>query len=375
VIRLDGLNFDQAVDYHYGHFPPGEFDYAKLIDPLARAIAAVSRFDQMLEAMENEEIVLAPLRAQEAVISSRMDGNISTVDEILTFGADFESGVESSIRTKKGAAETYFYLRALASAQASISEGQSLSKFLLKALHLISFKKGSHAKPGKFKNEQNYLTDHTNKNVLFVPISPEKLEEGLHSLFTYIENEKEQTLLKVAVAYLEYEALRPFEAGNGRVGRMLVALMLWSFGVVSTPHFYVSRYIEKYRNTYFQAKQDVSAERDWTGWCEFFLQALESQAVHHMFLCKEICALYRQMETEFTQTLSSKWSKHALDYIFTRPVFRNSQFTHQANIPRSSAARFTRKLVDTKILRTVEKPSGRRAGLYSFEPLVQLIRV
>lgn len=375
VILLHGLNFDQAVDYHYGHFPPQEFDYARLINPLAKAVEAITRFDHNLRALENYEIILTHLRTQEAVISSRMNGHMSTVEETLSFGADFKNGTDTLTWKSKEAAETFFFQQALASAPALIGEGKTISKFLLKALHQLSFEKDAAVQPGTFKTEQDYLTDHTNKNVLFVPISPAKLEEGLHALFRYIENENEQALLKVAVAYVEYEALQPFERGNGRVGRMLIALMLWSLGVVSTPHFYISKSIEKYQNTYFQAKQNVSAKGDWTGWCEFFLNMLESQAIYDIELCKNICDLYEEMKILFTETLSSKWSKHALDYIFTHPVFRNNQFTQHAQIPRSSAARFTRKLVDRKILRPLEEPSGRRPGLYSFEPLVQLIRV
>lgn len=375
MIRLHGLNFDEAVDYHYGLFPPQQFDYARLIAPLCRAIAAVTRFDQILQTHINKEILLTTLRIQEAVISARMDGNNSTVADVLSFGADIESGVDTPREWgSKDVAETFFLQQALASAPSLIGEGQSISKFLLKALHQLSLGKRSETQPDTFKSEQDYLTDHTDKNVLFVPISPEKLEEGLHSLFAYIQNGKEQAVLKVALAFVEYEALHPFADGNGRTGRMLVSLMLWSQGVVSTPHFYISRYIEKYRNTYFQAKQEVSARGNWTGWCEFFLNALESQAIQNMQLNKKICDLYSRMQGEFSETLTSKWSKHALDYIFTHPVFRNNRFTNHAKMPRSSAARFTRKLIDRKILRPLEEPSGRRAGLYSFEPLVQLIR-
>lgn len=375
AILLKGLNFDQAVDYHYGNFPPEEFDYARLINPLARATEAIARFDQMLQSLDNSEIILAPLRVQEAVISSRMDGNECSVDDILAYGADFESGTESLLQTNQDVAEAYLYQRALHSAQTSVEDGQPITKFLLKALHLLSFKKGASTDPGKFKSKQNYLTDHTGKKVLYVPISPERLEDGMHALFKYIETEEQQALLKLAVSHLELEALRPFKGGNGRIGRMLIALMLWSAGIVSTPHFYISRYLEEHRDIYFDSMRNVSAEGDWTGWCEFFLTALESQAKHHMLLTENICGLYEKMKKEFTDILSSKWSDYALDYIFTHPVFRNNRFTHGAQIPRSSAARFTQKLSDKKLLSRVENSSGRRAGLYSFEPLVQLIRV
>ena len=121
--------------------------------------------------------------------------------------------------------------------------------------------------------------------------------------------------------------------------------------------------------------RDVSRKGDWDNWCLFFLNAVEEQANSNLKIAVTIRSLYEEMKTIFSDLLSSKYSMHALDFVFSNPVFRNNKFTSKSGIPSSSAARFTRILVDNNLLKTVEEASGRRPALYSFEPLMDLVRV
>lgn len=376
-IPLSELNFDSAVHYHYGQFPPSNLDYAQLISPIAKASDAIARFDQMLKNMHNSEILLAPLRNQEAVISSRMEGTISTMDEILKYEADFEEGGEPVENTRSEVIETILYQRALKSAQKAIEDGQPISQWLIKAMHdrLLAFGRGATKSPGQYKVEQNYLVDRTKRNVLFVPISAEKLQEGLDLLFNYIESSPDQILIKTALTHVEFEALHPFKDGNGRIGRMLITLMLWKTGVISAPHFYISGYLEDEKDQYLDQLRAVSESNAWTEWCVFFLGAIEAQAIKNLEIAENIRSLYDNMKETFSDLLASKWSVNALDYVFTNPVFRNNRFTNSSGIPNSSAARFARILCDEGLLKTIEESSGRRAALYAFEPLMKMVRV
>lgn len=376
AIPMSELKFDNAVNYHYDKFPPRDLDYGRLIAPLGRATDAIARFDQMLKNMHNSAILLAPLRNQEAVISSRMEGTISTMDEILQYEADHTEG-EDSDDARAEVVETILYQRALRLAQGAIEDGRPLTQGLIKALHhrLLSHGRGASKSPGEYKNEQNYLVDKSKRNVLFTPVSPEKLIEGMEKLFSYIENDKEQILLKTAIAHVEFESLHPFKDGNGRIGRMLITLMLWDANVISAPHFYISGYLEEQKDQYIDFMRKVSAEDDWTSWCEFFLEALEQQAIRNLKIAENIRALYEDMKITFRDILASKWSMQALDFVFTNPIFRNSHFTNQSGIPTSSAAKFTSILLENKILTQVREASGRRSAMYRFEPLMELVRV
>lgn len=372
-----GLNFDSAVDYHYGKFPPSRLDYAKLVSQLVRATDAVARYDQMLKNMHNSEILLAPLRNQEAVISSRMEGTVSTMDEILKYEADYDETTTESPNTRSEVIETLLYQRALKRAQKAILEGQPLSQYLIRTAHqiLLSFGRGASKSPGQYKTEQNYLADRSKKNILFVPIAPEQLQEGMEKLFKYINEAEDTPLIKAAISHIEFEALHPFKDGNGRIGRMIVTLLLWSSKVISAPHFYLSGYLEEHKDQYIDTMRAVSEKDDWTAWCAFFLEAIEKQAIKNLEIAESIRNLYESMKTEFSEALSSKWAVAALDFVFTNPVFRNNKFAIASGIPKPSAARFSRVLLDRNLLRTIEEPSGRRAALYSFEPLMQLVRV
>lgn len=371
------LNLENAVNYHYDKFPPNNLDYGKLMTPLLKATDAIARYDQMLKNMHNSEILLAPLRNQEAVISSRMEGTVSTMDEILKYEADHENETGNVTNVRSEVIETILYQRTLRNAQSAMKDGYPLTQSLIKSIHqqLLSYGRGALKSPGEFKNEQNYLTDKLKKNILFIPISPERLQDGLDRLFQYIEQSNHPMLIKTAITHIEFEALHPFKDGNGRIGRMLITLMLWSSGTISAPHFYISGYLEDNKDAYIDIMRNVSENEDWESWCAFFLEAVEQQAIRNLTIAENIRKLYEEMKKTFADVLSSKWSVNALDFVFTNPVFRNNKFTTTGSIPSSSAARFTNILLDKKLLITVEEASGRRPALYSFEPLMQLVRV
>ena len=371
------MNFDNAVQYHYEKFPPSKLDYSKLVNPLIKATDGLARYDQMLKNMHNSEILLAPLRSQEAVISSRMEGTISTMDEVLKFEADSENDTEKAKKVRTEIFETILYQRALLNAQKAMVDGYPLSQHLVKTIHqqLLSFGRGSQKLLGQYKVEQNYLADKIKQRILFVPISPEKLNDGLEKLFDYIKNSNDPILIKTALVHLEFEALHPFQDGNGRIGRMLITLLLWSTNTISEPHFYISGYMEENKNEYIDTMRNVSKNNDWEKWCIFFLKAVEKQAIKNIEIAQRIQNLYEEMKHIFSDTLSSKWSVNALDYIFTNPIFRNNRFTSRSGIPGPTAARFTRMLLEKELIRTIEKSSGRRPALYAFEPLLELVRV
>jgi Fic family protein len=371
------LNLENAVNYHYDKFPPSSLDYGRFVGPLVKATDAVARYDQMLKNMHNSEILLAPLRNQEAVISSRMEGTVSTMDEILKYEADHDVEAGNTTNVRSEVIETILYQRALRATQRAMEEGYPLSQSLIKGIHqrLLSFGRGASRSPGKFKNEQNYIADKLKKNILFIPISPEKLQEGLDKLFQYIEQSTHPELVKTGITHIEFEALHPFKDGNGRIGRMLITLMLWASGTISAPHFYISGYLEDNRDLYIDTMKKVSEHSDWESWCIFFLEAIEQQAIRNLNIAENISTLYEEMKIEFSDALSSKWSVNALDFVFTNPVFRNNKFTTNSGIPTASAARFTRVLLEKNLIATLEEASGRRPALYSFEPLMKLVRV
>jgi Fic family protein len=365
-----------AVNYHYGAFPPAAIDYRLLVRPLTAATGALARYDTKLEALHNKELLLAPLRNAEAVVSSRIEGTVATLDEILKIQADADEDDDDRTAYRQEAIEVYSYTRAVRHAQALIDSGLPISSRLIREAHsrLLFFGRGADKEPGTFKRDQNYVADKRNRRILFVPASTLVLEDGIAALERYVHDESVEPLVQTAVMHAEFEALHPFKDGNGRLGRMLIPLNLWQRGIIHAPHFYVSAAIEERRDEYVDRLRDVSACGAWNEWISFFLEILHRQAELNMAVTDRIGALYADMRERFRETLNSQWSPLALDYVFAKPVFRNSAFTAVAGIPLQTAHRISRQLVDAGILTIVEPASGRRAALLAFQPLLEIVR-
>jgi Fic family protein len=136
---------------------------------------------------------------------------------------------------------------------------------------------------------------------------------------------------------------------------MLITLMLWKPGTIAAPHFYISAYLEDNKDLYIKTMRNVSKNGDWENWCIFFLNAIEQQAIRNLSIVENIRTLYEDMKNIFSEYLSSKWSLNTLDFVFTNPVFRNNKFTNNSDIPPASAARFTRVLLEKKLISLVKQ--------------------
>jgi Fic family protein len=349
----------------------------KLVQPLLNATESISRYDQTLTQIHNSEILISPLRRQETIVSSRMEGTVSTMDEILAYEADYDENNSENNEVRSEIIETILYERSLKTAQIAIEKGYPISEYLIKSIHqqLLSYGRGASKSPGEYKTEQNYLTDHTKKKILFTPISPESLKVGMEELFAYIDHARHPPLIKIAIAHIEFEALHPFKDGNGRIGRMLITLMLWHYKIISNPYFYISDYMENNKDIYIDTMRNVSKNNDWDSWCIFFCQAINIQAKKNLEITKNILSLYEDLKLKFPKILQSTKSIAVLDYIFKNPIFRNSKLRDHLDVSPPTSLRFVNKLVENKLLNIIEQPSGQTSGLYRFEALMRIVRI
>ncbi|MBV1863597.1 MAG: Fic family protein [Rhodobacteraceae bacterium] len=347
------------------------------MDPLLAATDALARYDQMLLNMHNSSVLLAPLSRQEAVVSSRIEGTITTLDELLRAEAD--SGTDDSEllpNARNETLEVLLYQWAMSQAEAELLDGKPLSGHLMRQAHgtLLKFGRGQNKRPGEYKIEQNYLAERRKGKIRFVPISPEQLNPAINDLFNYINSDTHSPLLATAIAHLEFEALHPFNDGNGRIGRMLITLMLWKKRQISAPHFYISAQLEDRRDEYIDRMRAVSASGEWTEWCVFFLEVLKAQAEDNLQMTRNIQTLHEDMKTTLREITSSQWTIEILDFLFANPVFRNNKFTNKAGIPQATAKRCQREMLEHDVIRMIEPGAGRRPALFAFEPLLKLVR-
>lgn len=378
VIHNTTYDASDAVDYHSGDFPPSSLNLDTLIGPQTDAAMELVRYDTELRLLPRSELLLAPLRARDAVVSSRMEGTISTLEEVLRLEADAEDDALPAT-AREADLEVALYARALRQAEAALREGYDFSDYIVRNAHrtLLSTGRGARNRPGEYKSEQNYIGDKRARRIEYIPIAPENLQDGMQRLFDFMNATREQDgilpLMRVALAHVEFEALHPFEDGNGRLGRMLIPMMLWKQGLLSAPHFFVSDYFERNKDEYIERLRRVSQKGEWSEWCGFFCRAILAQAKSNIETVGEIRALYEGMREVFRDILRSRWSNDALDYIFANPIFRNNRFKINAGIPPQTANAFTNRLVEAGILHVLIAPSGRAPGMYSFPSLLEIV--
>lgn len=375
---IKAYDLSDAVNYHIGDFPPQKLDYEALIAPLSETATSMAQYDAKMENMVNSELLLAPLRRQDAVSSSRMEGTISTIEEVYRIEAEEDSGRTDPYReARDDGVETFLYSRAMKNAKKALDDGMPLGEALIRNAHqqLLSFGRGANKRPGGYKIEQNYIGDNGRGKIYYVPIAPGQLAPAMSDLFNFINTNQMPALMRAAIAHVEFEALHPFEDGNGRIGRMLITLMLWKLGVLAQPNFFVSGYFEAHKDEYIERMQLVSAKGDWTGWVIFFLQALHQQATANISTADKIFNLYTCMKERFREILSSQFYDKALDFVFASPIFYNDRFVNRCGIPATSARSFSRRLADSGVLRTIQPAAGSRAALYAFQPLLDILEI
>lgn len=363
-----------AVDYHYEKFPPKDFDFNQLMPLVGPANRAIARYDGLLSAIPNASVLLSPLTTQEAVLSSRIEGTQATMGEVLEYEAEGDG--KFSQEKRDDIQEVLNYRKAMRHAM-HLLDKLPLSQRLILEVHrvLMDSVRGHGKAPGQYRKIPNWIgpAGCSLDEAYFIPISADKLPDGMSAFENYIHSENvPDALIQLAVLHAEFESLHPFLDGNGRLGRMLIPLFLWQKGLIHEPMFYISAYFERNREEYYERLRAVSKRNDWTGWCAFFLRAVTEQAGENEAKAKSIITLYNQKKSELVELTHSQYGILALDWIFERPIFRTTDFLETSNIPKQTARRILNQFRDSGWVTTLAEPSGQRAAVYGFSELLNI---
>lgn len=363
-----------AVQYHQGRFPPSNLDWPRLLPLIGPANAAVARYEGVLHGIPNPNVLLSPLTAQEAVLSSRIEGTQATLGEVLEFEAQGELFDESTPK-KADIREVLNYRAALNEATRLLAE-LPLSQRLIRQTHgvLMQGVRGRNKDPGEYRRIANWIgpAGCAVEQARFVPCPVERLPQAMDALEQYLHGDAPDRLVQLAIVHAEFEAIHPFLDGNGRLGRLIVPLFLYANGLLSRPNFYLSDYLESHREQYYERLLAVSRDDDWTGWIAFFLEALIAQAEANQTKAQAIHTLYRDRKDWIAQITRSQYGVRALDWMFARPIFKTSDFVETADIPRPTANRILRLVRDEGLLTELQPASGRRAAILAFAELLNI---
>ena len=352
--------------------PLASLDYAELIEVVGEANRSLVRYDGLLHGIPSPAVLLSPLTAQEAVMSSKIEGTQVTLGEVLEFEAGGDLGGQ---RKADDAQEIMNYRQALGMATASLAD-RPITLGFIKEMHaiLMDSVRGQDKTPGQFRTEQNWIGTPGCKieEASFVPPEPIRLLENLESWEKYIHIPDRDPLIQTAIIHAQFELIHPFNDGNGRIGRLLVPLYLYSKQVLVSPTFYLSGYLEENRDEYIGRLAAISGEGDWQGWIKFFLEAIVHQAKRNSEQVTEILKLYETMKTSVQQITHSQFSAAMVDGLFGLPVFNTKSLEQTTGIPKQTLLLMVRQLKEANILLTLREGAGRRSAIHAFPELINI---
>jgi Fic family protein len=326
----------------------------------------------MLQTLPNPAVLLSPITVNEAVLSSRIEGTQATLDEVL----EFDAGIEPPEARRGDIEEISNYRVAVQIAETALAE-RPLSLSLIREVHqrLMQGVRGRDKTPGAFREDQNWIgrSGDPIERARFVPPSPIILPQALEAWEAYLGSNNEDPILQAAVGHAQFEILHPFKDGNGRIGRMLIPLILYQRGSLSRPMFYLSEYLEAHRDVYYDQLLAITDRGDWQGWVEFFVSALISQAESNLAKVRRIRDLYDDMRQRFVETTHSQFAMAAVDTFFMRPIITAPEFARTAGFNnRVTANGMLRQLEAAGLIRRVREGTGRTPAVYTLPNLINI---
>ena len=352
--------------------PVKNIDTHRLIKLACEANAELARFDGLLQGMLNSELLLAPLMLEEAVQSSKIEGTLATLTDVL----QQQAGMKKPEHLQHDIQEILNYQDAMRYSQDYLAD-RPVSLGFIRELHqmLMQSVRGADKSPGKFRETQNYIGRGgcTIEEATFVPPDPVRLMTDLEAFQRYLAADDVEILIQTAIVHAQFELLHPFLDGNGRIGRLLIPLFLFQKKKLSRPTFYISEYLEKNRDTYYARLRNISEKGDWNGWCEFFLRAVSAQARNNSEKVKRIIHLYNHMKGVIYQATRSGFSMQILDALFNRPLFNSGDFAELTGVQLKSAERLLRQLRNANIVQEVTPAKGSSPSALGFSELLSIV--
>jgi Fic family protein len=268
--------------------PPLAID-GRLGERLRLAEEALSRLDLAGDMVPSLDWFIYAFVRKEAVVSSQIEGTQATLVDLLTFEAG-EQAANADVEDVSNYLDALGYARA----QLRAKRGLPLSIRLLNEAHkrLMKGARGADEQPGEIRRSQNWIGGSRPGNAAYVPPPPNRLAELLSDLERYIHSDDPlPKLVRAGLAHAQFETIHPYLDGNGRIGRLLIALILEHWGLLEAPLLYLSLFLKRHRDEYYRRLNAVRLEGDWEGWIDFFLDGVATVAEEATASARELFAL------------------------------------------------------------------------------------
>lgn len=258
---------------------------------LEKAALALAELNSIHKVIPNTALFIYMYVRKEALLSSQIEGTQSSFSDLMLF--EHHQKTDISLEDVE---EVSHYVQALTYGLQRLKEGFPLSLRLLKEVHgiLLSGGRGARQSPGEFRRSQNWIGGTRPGNALFVPPPVHYLNQCLSDFESFLHDESLPLLIKAGIAHVQFETIHPFLDGNGRLGRLLIILMMCANGILDEPILYVSLYLKQNRHTYYELLQEVREKGTWETWLEFFLIGVQASAKQAIQTAQNVNSLFEK---------------------------------------------------------------------------------
>lgn len=332
--------------------PPPILDLAPMVPLVSRAERALGELSGIGRTLPNPHLLIRPFMRREAVASSKIEGTVTTLSQLLLFEVDEESN-----RAPGDAREVLNYVRALEHSLSRLDK-LPISARLIREAHKILLtnvqsNRGAQIIPGEFRKDQNWIGAKLIENARYVPPPPQEVAQAMGELEKYINAKDDElpTLIKLALIHYQFEAIHPFPDGNGRVGRLLIPLILCDRREISQPLLYMSSYFEKNYDDYVDNLLTVSKLGLWGRWIEFFLEGIEEACKDAIVRAQSLQTLQKTYYGKIQRARSSALLGRLVDLLFEHPAITVPYAAGHLSITYNAAKNNVNRLIEAGILR------------------------
>jgi Fic family protein len=307
-------------------------DLVKLLD---EATGAVYRLGGIGRLIPNPHLLIGPHVRVEAVLSSRIEGTGTDVQELLRF----EAGEALPQQAALDAQEVRNYVAAMEHGLARVQSGFPLSVRLVREMHLVLLDgvRGRYRRPGELRSSPNWIGGTSLTDATFVPPPPDAMSSALTDWERFLHEDDLPLLVQLALAHYQFEVIHPFLDGNGRIGRILIPLMLVLRSALPQPLLYLSAYFEQHRSAYYDHLLSTSQHGDLNPWLRFFLTGVRQQARDAEDRTVRLVELQQAMRDDLLSEDRPKSVVRMGELLFTTPVVTAAQVAETLDVSRPTA--------------------------------------
>jgi Fic family protein len=349
--------------------PPIDMSGARQ-DLMAQALLACGRLDGVSTLLPDPDLFLYAYVRREAVLSSQIEGTQSSLSDLLLFELDEAPGAPID-----DVVEVSNYVTALGHGIDRLREGMPVSSRLLREVHdkLLSRGRGADKLPGEFRRTQNWIGGTRPGNAHFVPPPPAAVGDCMRDLELFIHSKDPMpSLVRAALAHVQFETIHPFLDGNGRVGRLMISLLLHDAGVLRQPLLYLSLYFKLHRDEYYRLLDVVRRDGDWEAWLDFFLEGVAETASGAVETAHRLLRLFHADEKRLAAEERGAASMlRVYGVLKARPVATIQELAKRSGVTFPTASKAVETLVALGIVR--ELTGAKRNRVFAYDRYLAIL--